>query len=135
MNAITVAEAGPIMAKALGHDWAKDRREVVDYLNKYRSLLYTEYDKFKLFDDVFHCICVTDFAQGCVSECNEAAEYRGFTLPNDVLGVESVWSYGVPLSVHSRWRESHTGIAVSGEGSIRTLLMADFAAHTMEADV
>lgn len=112
LDPITVAEAGPIMAEALGHRWPDDRPEVLKYVNKYRQLLYTMYDKFKLFDNVFHCICVSEFPELCTG-CGESS-YQGVTLPNDVLSVEGVWSYGQPLVIHSRWRETHTGMSNTG---------------------
>lgn len=116
---MTVAEAGPIMAKSIGLSWEKDRAEVVGYINKYRNILYTDYDKFKLFDDSFHCICVQMFA----SEC--ADPYAGFTLPEDIQGVEVVYSYGHPLKLRSRWRESHTGIGVNQLGRIEAVQLAE----------
>lgn len=107
------------MAKALGMSWVADRFEVVEHLNKYRALLYHSYEKFKLFDDSFHCICVQNF----VAECGEA--YQGFTLPEDILGSEAVWSYGKPLTLRSRWRESHTGIGVKGYGRVEAVQMPE----------
>lgn len=122
LDPITVAEAGPIMAKALDLSWTEDKLRVVEALNKYRNLIYTDYEKFKLFDNVFHCICIADFKQSCVGECDT---YQGFTLPNDVLGVEAVYSYGAPMKLRSRWRESHTGIGVSSYGRIEAVAMPD----------
>ena len=118
ISPITVAEAGPIMARALDLSWETDKLRVVDMLNKFRSLIYTDYEKFKLFDNVFHCINVSNFQQ-----TGEA--YQGFTLPNDVLGVEAVYSYGAPMKLRSRWRESHTGIGVSSSGRVETFEMAE----------
>ena len=124
VNPITVAEAGPIMAKSMGLRWTEDRAEVVEYLNKYRQLLYSLYNQFRLFDDVFHCICLEDFRESCVGDCNTT--YRGFTLPSDVMGAEVVFKYGLPLTLHSRWRESHTGIGVDVNTSrIGAVLMAE----------
>lgn len=122
LDPITVAEAGPIMAKAMGFDWAKDRLEVVEYLNKYRLLLYTNYPKFQLFNNVFHCICISEFEQCC---SDEDSTYQGFSLPSDVLGVETVWSYGRPMIIRSRWRESHNGIGVQGLGRVETVQLAE----------
>jgi hypothetical protein len=122
LNPITVAEAGPLMARVLDLSWEADKLRVVDLLNKYRSLIYTDYEKFKLFDNVFHCICISTFKQNCVGDCDE---YQGFTLPNDVLNVESVYSYGAPMKMRSRWRESHTGIGVASKGRIETVEMAE----------
>ncbi len=111
------------MARVLDLSWEADKLQVVDMLNKYRNLIYTDYEKFKLFDNVFHCICVSDFKQSCVGDCPDT--YQGFTLPNDVLGVEAVYSYGAPMKLRSRWRESHTGIGVSSSGRIETVEMAE----------
>lgn len=107
------------MAKAIGLSWEQDRREVIDALNRYRLLLYSSYEKFKLFDDTFHCLCIQTFS----SECGDP--YQGFTLPADVLGVEVVYSYGVPLKIRSRWRESHTGIGVNQLGRIEAVQLAE----------
>lgn len=134
MSPITVAQAGPIMAKAMGFDWVKDRTEVVEYLNKYRLLLFTEYEKFKLFDDVFHCICVESFNQACVNDSCEDSTYQGFSLPNDVLGVEAVWSYGLPLTLRTRWREAHMGIGVANLGRVEAVMMAEVFATERDMD-
>lgn len=119
LNPITVAEAGPIMAKIVDLSWADDRIRVVEYLNRFRALVYTDYDKFKLFDNAFHCICVSTFDTGCDNS------YQGFTLPNDVLGAEAVYSYGVPLTLRSRWREAHTGLGVNPQGRIEAVEVAE----------
>lgn len=109
LDPITVAEAGPRMADALNMDWSTSRAEVVRYLNKYREYLFTNYDKFKLFDSVFHCICVSRFRLPCARDC-QCETYYGFTLPPDVAGVVGAWEYGFPLAIRSRWRETHSGI-------------------------
>lgn len=119
LNPCTVAEAGPVMARAMGFSWEQDRSEVVDYLNRFRLLVFTSYDKFKLFDDTFHCICVQTFQ----SPCGET--YQGFSLPNDILGVEAIYSYGVPLLLRSRWRESHTGLGIKSLKRIEAVQMAE----------
>ena len=119
LNPCTVAEAGPIMARSMGFSWEQDRTEVVEYVNKFRILLHTEYEKFKLFDDTFHCICVQNF----VNESGES--YQGFTLPNNILGPKVVFAYGLPLRLRSRWRESHNGIGVSSLGRVEAILMAE----------
>lgn len=118
LNPCTVAEAGPVMAKAMGYSWENDRTEVVEYLNKFRLLLFTNYEKFKLFDDTFHCICVQEFT----SESGEV--YQGFTLPSNILGVEAIFAYGLPLRLRSRWREAHTGIGLTSLGRVEAYLMA-----------
>jgi len=110
------------MARILDQSWEADKLQVVDMLNRYRCLLYTDYEEFKLFDNVFHCICISTFKQNCVGDCDE---YQGFTLPDDVLNVEAVYSHGAPMKMRSRWRESHTGIGVVSRGRIETVEMAE----------
>ena len=106
----TVENAGRYMAGALGLSWPEDRTEVVEYLNRYRNLLYNLYPQFNLFDDAFHCICIDTFPTRCRHSCTCAGlTYQGFTLPNDVVGVEAAWENGNPLFTRSRWREAHTG--------------------------
>jgi hypothetical protein len=122
LDPVPVSVAGPVMAQALDLSWENDRLRVVDMINKYRSLLYTNYDKFKLFDNVFHCICISDFKQPCQPVCDG---YQGFTLPEDVLSVEAVYDYGSPMLLRSRWRESHVGIGVASSGRIETVEMAE----------
>ncbi len=114
LSPIPVSTAGPFVASILNKSWDSDRRECIETLNRVRLLLYTSYEKFKLFDDVFHCICVTSFNG-----------YRGFTLPNDVLGVEAVYRHGVPLTLRSRWRESHTGFGCGKQSRCEAVLMAE----------
>jgi len=111
------------MASAMGLDWSDNRFEVVNYLNKFRLLVYTDYDKLKLFDDTFHCMCVESFYDLCPDpDC--ATQYQGFTLPEDVLGVVAAWEYGYPLKMRSRWRESHNGIGTSGLPRAEIIAMA-----------
>jgi len=113
LNPITLSQAGPTMARALGLSWKTDRPEVLRSVNKYRELLYSMYEEFKLFDNVFHCIEVAKFDQTCL-KC--PATYSGFTLPEDVASVEAAWAYGHPLKLRSRWREAHTGIGFKPSG-------------------
>jgi len=122
LSPITLLEAGPIMADAMDLSWTDDRLKVLGYVNKYRNLLHTLYDDFKLFDNIFHCIAVTEFPQICADCCHPT--YRGVTLPNDILAVEAVYSYGHPLTIRSRWRESHTGIGI-GRNRVETILMPE----------
>jgi hypothetical protein len=107
------------MAKAMNFSWEQDRTEVVEYLNKFRVLLHTEYEKFKLFDDTFHCICVQNFVE------ETGNPYQGFTLPNNILGPKAVYAYGQPLRLRSRWREAHNGIGVASLGRVEAFLMAE----------
>lgn len=107
LDPTTISLAGPIMANAIAKRWPEDRPEVVDAINKYRETLYNAYATLKLFDASFHCICISTFRARC-SPCEPC--YQGFTLPSDVASLETVWIYGRPLILRSRWRESHTGI-------------------------
>jgi len=123
LDPITVLQALPVMGKAVGLKVDEDKPEIMDYLNKYRLLLYTMYEQFKLFDNVFHCLEITRFKQNCVDKCDN--HYSGFTLPNDVLSVEAVWDYGKPLTLHSRWRESHSGVGIAGCKRVHAVEMAE----------
>lgn len=123
INPASVEEVGPIVACAMNKDWADDRAAVLETINRYRLLLHTEYEKFQLFNNVFHCICVTTFKDCCTGSCD--GEYQGFTLPANVMAPEVVWSYGYPLTLRSRWRESHTGIGVGGYGRVEAILMPE----------
>lgn len=114
LSPISVSSAGPIVAGRLNKSWDNDRREVIEVLNRIRLLQYTSYEKFKLFDNVFHSICVTNFNG-----------YMGFTLPNDVLGVEAVYRKGEPLTLRSRWRESHTGFGFKNLPRCDAVIMSE----------
>lgn len=83
------------MGEAVGLKVSEDKPEIIRYVNKYRNTLFNLYPEFELFNNVFHRICITD---------------GYFTLPPDIAAVEAVWECGRPLTIHSRWRESHTGI-------------------------
>lgn len=111
------------MGEAVGLKPTEDKPEIIKYINKYRNFLYNSYEEFKLFDNVFHCICVNTFKQVCASCCEPT--YQGFTLPSDVLAIEAVWNYGRPLKLHSRWRESHTGIGIQGCSRVSAIEMAE----------
>lgn len=117
LSPITVLEAGPVVAEAYGLSWSDNRAEVVGIINKYRELLYTQYDKLQLFDNVFHRIRVEKYGCGC-------EQYQGFTLPHDILSVEAVWDDGRSLTLHSRWREAHNGKGLTGT-RVSTLEMAE----------
>ncbi len=112
------------MANAMNLDWENSRAEVVDYVNKYRNLLYTQYDRFKLFDNVFHCICVSTFRERCAKDCH-CDTYQGFSLPRDVSAVASAWNFGRPLAIRSRWREAHTGIDTARLPRVEIIEMAE----------
>lgn len=108
LNPTTVSVAAPILAKANGLRWPQERSRVLELVNKYRNLLYNLYDEVKLFDEVNHCICLSDFREPCAIGC-EPTYWKGFTLPYDVLSVESSWESGNVLTQRSRWRESLVG--------------------------
>ena len=105
----TVAVAGPVMAQALGLSWENDRTEVIQGLNDYRNDLYNFYSELKLFNDVFHCICIQTLPMQCTGACSEGQTFQGFALPSDVQAIETAWESNQPLKIRSRWRESHTG--------------------------
>lgn len=112
LRPISVAAAGPIMAAAAAKSWSADRREVIDDLNRYREMLYTDYDKLQLFDNIFYVLPINTYVECGLDPCG-ATEYQGFSVPNDIAGVEAIYQYGVPLTLHSRWRETHTGVGVA----------------------
>lgn len=110
LNPTSVAEAGPVMAPWLGYEWGQNRCEVVKGINRYREHLYNDYDRTRLFDDVFHCFVPQSFPLECVvgpKECEKC--YLGATLPPDMQGVVKAWNYNAPMRIRSRWRESFTG--------------------------
>ncbi len=117
LSPITVLEAGPIVAEASGLRWLDNRAEIIGVINKYRELLYTQYDKLQLFDNVFHRVRVETYGCGC-------EQYQGFTLPADILSVEAVWDDGRSLTLHSRWREAHNGKGLPNS-RVSTLEMAE----------
>jgi len=128
LDPTTVDRAGPWMADATGYDWVNDRSQVVDYLNDYRNTLYNLYSELKLFNDVFHCICIQTMPYKCASLCTSQIQtFQGFTLPEDVLSVEAAWESNFPLKIRSRWRESHTGI---GGGSTHRVEIVEMAERT-----
>lgn len=88
------------MGDAYGLKVSEDKPELIKLINKYRNYLYLSYSEFELFNNVFHRICITD---------------GYFTLPPDIAAVEAVWECGLPMTIHSRWRESHNGIGLHGE--------------------
>lgn len=115
LDPTTVDRAGPILAAAKGLRWPEDRPEVVSYLNKYRNLLFNSYEDFKLFDNAFHCICISEFRERCATgSCTDPATYQGFTLPADVAAVEAVWASGESMKIRSRWREAMMGVGLVG---------------------
>lgn len=114
-----------MMAAALGMTWPDDRAAVLGYLNKYRNLLFNNYQEDNQLSNVFHCICVSQFREACVrGTCSPGNIYHGFTLPRDVAAVESIYESGVPLTLRSRWRETLYGIPVGCGGRVDAMEMA-----------
>lgn len=110
LNPTSVASAGPVIAKAYGLQWPKDRIRTVEILNKYRNLLYNLYDEVRLFDEVNYCICLSEFKEPCRgSDCTQDETWRGFTLPYDVAAVNAAWESGNVITQRSRWRETLVG--------------------------
>lgn len=112
---MSVAEAGRIIAPKIGLSWSDNRREVVDYLNRYRNLLYNRYEERQLFDSVWHCFRPQLFRNSCGcfrDTCTRC--YWGITLPREMAGVKNAWQWNYPLKLRDAWRESFTGMAPSG---------------------
>jgi len=106
----TVLEAGQIMAEAMGKDWIRDRKEVVDYLNRFREDLYLMYSEFKLFTNKFYCLELQCYTHDCKNLKNCDNTYWGVTIPEDIDGVLAVWEDDQPLRTYSKWWEARVGI-------------------------
>ena len=106
----TVLEVGQIMAEAMGKDWVRDRKEIVDYINRFREDLYLMYPEFKLFTNKFYCLEICCFPEDCLSPCSCSGNtYRGVTLPEDIDGVIGIWEDHTPLRIYSKWWEGRVG--------------------------
>lgn len=123
INPCTVAEAGPIVARAMGMSWTDNRESVMEYVNKVRNEWYNLYASRKLFFDVYHCICVSCFSEPCGTGDCSTGNYFGFSLPTDVDSFESIFESGVPLTMRSEWRESAVGLGAHGR-FLETVLMS-----------
>lgn len=110
LNPIVLSQALPIMGKALGLKVSEDKPEIISEINRMREYWFTKYDEFELFNR-FECICVTQFKELCGTGC--CNEYNGFTLPAGFDSVEAIYDYGYPVTLHSRWRESHFGLGTA----------------------
>lgn len=108
MNTTSLEEASLWMANALGLDPIRDRSETVEYVNKYRNLLYNSFKRVQLFDDYEQCFEITDFRLTCSGDRCETG-YRGFTATLDMGGIMGAWESLDPVTVRSRWREVHRG--------------------------
>lgn len=112
----TVLEVGQIVAGALGKDWCKDRKEIVDYINRFREDLYLMYSDFKLFTNKFYCIELQCFPQKCMDVCRCGDDvYYGVTIPEDIDGILAVWEDHEPLRTYSKWWEARVGIVTKGQ--------------------
>lgn len=121
----TLEEAGALMASSLGLSWPKDRSQIVEYINDFRDILYNSYGELNLFDNVFHCICVSTFPMSCGGPCDSRDCFQGFTLPDDMMGVEAAWQYNTPLKTRSRWREAHVGLNSFNSPQVEITEMAE----------
>lgn len=114
-NPCTVAEAGPIVADALGTDWLREREQVLKILNKCRNEWYNQYSRRKLFFDLHHCICVSCFGEPCgTSKCSTGNMFHGFSLPEGMDSIEAAFESGESLTLRSQWREVHVGLGAHG---------------------
>lgn len=106
----TVLEVGQIIAEAMGKDWCRDRKEIVDYINRFREDLYLMYPEFKLFTNKFYCLKVCCYPEDCMMTCScDGDSYYGVTLPEDIDGVITVWEDGEPMRTYSKWWEGRVG--------------------------
>lgn len=108
MTGSTLKVAAHWMAGIMGLDPIKDREEAVEFVNKYRNLLYNSYDRIKLFTDYEQCFTITSFHQDCHG--HGCSTYRGFSATLDMDGVEGAWESLSPVTLRSSWREVATGI-------------------------
>lgn len=112
IQSATVLEVGQIVADAMNKDWCKDRKEVVDYINRFREDLYLMYSEFKLFTNKWYCLELQCFTQKCLPLCNCSGsdKYYGVTIPEDIDGILGVWEDHEPLRTYSKWWEARVGI-------------------------
>jgi len=125
LDPTTVMQAAPWVADALNLKWPQDRIEVIEQLNKIRNLWYNGYSNYKLFDNAFHCICVSNFPRVCGTVCNTSDCYQAITLPPDVASIEGAWVHGQPLKLRSRWWEPHFGIDTTALPRVELVQMAE----------
>lgn len=125
LDPTTVMQAAPWVADAFNLKWPQDRIEVIEKLNKIRNLWYNGYSEYKLFDNAFHCICVSSFPLSCGSACNPNACYQAITLPPDIASIEGAWVHGQPLKLRSRWWEPHFGIDTTSLPRVELVQMAE----------
>ena len=114
INSTTLEKAMEVMAPALGLSVDTNRDEILKSVNKYRNLLYNLYADNKLFDDYKVCCEIQKFSASCGDPDQSCDDfYYGVTLPDDMAGVVAAWEYNTPLTLNSRWRESHVGLRTS----------------------
>mgnify|MGYP000253526360 CR=1 FL=1 len=113
----TVLEVGQIVADAMNKDWCKDRKEIVDYINRFREDLYLMYSEFKLFTNKWYCMELQCFPQKCLplSDCSGNDKYYGITIPEDIDGLLGAWENHEPLRTYSKWWEARVGIVSANQ--------------------
>lgn len=103
----SVDRALTIIGGVLGLSPEHDREELLDYLNRIRSLWYHTFHRRRLFDDWLECVPTRQLHVDCIS-CGSDC-YVGFSLPLNMAGPVSAWSEKSPVNLRSRWREKFTG--------------------------
>ena len=116
LNPTTVAAALQIVGEKLGLDPERDRPEVIDYLNRIRSIWYHSSSRSRLFDDFLECVPIEKLCVVCPSGTCQCASYNGITLPLEMAGPVSAWSGADPMLLRSRWREKSVGRDSYGPG-------------------
>ena len=117
----TVLEVGQIVADAMNKDWCKDRKEIVDYINRFREDLYLMYSEFRLFTNKWYCMELQCFTQKCLplSNCSGKEKYYGVTIPEDIDGLLGSWENHEPLRNYSKWWEARVGIVSANNPQTR----------------
>lgn len=109
----TVGQVASWVASAAQKSWTVQREEVLDTINKVRRMFYNLYAEIPLEIDVEEVFCVQRFYSG-------SEDYNGVTLPAYMQGAEAIWRCGKPVSMFTKWREVHTGLRGSYEGSVQS---------------
>ena len=107
MNTTSLQEAIFWMANGMGLDPTRDRDQLIQYVNKYRNLLYNSYEEVQLFDDYLNCFTIVEFKQDCSGYY--CPVYRGFTATLDMEGIVAAWESLEPVSLRSKFREVFRG--------------------------
>ena len=103
-EAITLKEAGRLMAEPLGKRWPNDRDEIVHRINELRTLIRNLFPDNPIFRNATYAIPVSSFIDA------GGFKFRGFSLPLDLAGVDGVFVGKDPVTLRSRWRELQVGI-------------------------